>query len=200
MSTSFEIFPTSNNIPTYEEVINLSKRIMETYFSKQGITYDSNINYEIFNINDNTKDIENSPFLCNLNNKYVIFYINEEGYYILYYDLLSELDIEFWNEEFKMNNKAIKYKNDIKRNQQIGYSYEIKRTVGQPPIVHVYYGFLSIAIASLTNGIIFSDDGAWDYSCFPAKAEEFINDYLDLSTLKDKDFRDFIKNCIDTLR
>lgn len=98
MSTSFEIFPTSNNIPTYEEVINLSKRIMETYFSKQGITYDSNITYEVFNINDNTKDIENSPFLCNLNNKYVIFYINEEGYCILYYDLLSELDIEFWNE------------------------------------------------------------------------------------------------------
>lgn len=200
MSTSFEIFPTNNYVPTYKEVINLSKKMINKYLCKQNINHEININYEIFNINDNTKGIDNSQFLCNSDNKYAIFYINEEGYCILYYNLLSELDIEFWNEEFKINHKAEKYKNDIKKNQQIGYTWLIKRNAGQPPIVQLYYGFLSIAIASLTNGIIFSDDGAWDYSCFPASSQEFIKDYLDLSILNNKTFREFISDCIDKLR
>ncbi|WFR56233.1 hypothetical protein QA584_21845 [Anaerocolumna sp. AGMB13025] len=54
------------------------------------------------------------------------------------------------------------------------------------------YGFLAATLARLTTGVVYSDDGAWDYNKFPAEPLDFmrlyfrldyINEYSDIDTL-----------------
>ena len=59
---------------------------------------------------------------------------------------------------------------------------------------------MAMAIAELTAGIIYSDDGAWEYRCFPATAEEFRGNYLDLSKIQDDNLKDFVERCLCELR
>lgn len=58
------------------------------------------------------------------------------------------------------NWRAEKLKDKIKANIELGYSWSVKRTMRQPYIISIYYGFLAITIAMLTDGIIYSSDGA----------------------------------------
>ncbi len=53
-----------------------------------------------------------------------------------------------------------------------------RRSAGQPALVVVLYGFLASALAQLTNGLIYSDDGAWDFERFPARSVAFDGWYL----------------------
>jgi len=43
----------------------------------------------------------------------------------------------------------------------------------QPSYIYLTFGLIAASFAELTNGLLFSDDGAWDYKRFPATAEEF---------------------------
>ena len=97
----------------------------------------------------------------------------------------TELDEEFWREEIQDNENAQVIKEKIYTNLGIGYSWSVKRTMGQPAIVSLYYGFIAIAIALLTDGIIYSSDGAWDSEYLPIEANKFKDDYLDLNKISD---------------
>ena len=52
--------------------------------------------------------------------------------------------------------------------------WSIKRTAWQPVLANILYGFVAIAIAELTNGLIYSDDGDWNFKEISLKAEEFL--------------------------
>jgi len=40
------------------------------------------------------------------------------------------------------------------------------------------YGLIAAAFTELTNGLIFSDDGAWDYAIVPTSANLFLQSYF----------------------
>ena len=41
-------------------------------------------------------------------------------------------------------------------------------------------------MGKLTDGFLYSDDGAWENNCFPSKVSEFEKEYLDVSKCKDE--------------
>ena len=118
-------------------------------------------------------------------NCHTVFNLNEEGEVYVFYHKFTELDKTFWYEEMQRNKNAQCMQERIVANLDVGYSWDVKRTMGQPAIVSLYYGYLAIAIAGLTDGIIYSDDGAWDYSIFPIDGIAFEMKYLNCEKISD---------------
>lgn len=198
MSMSFDIFPTNTYIPKYEELKNLSQEMLKDYFAKE------NIDIDIF-LEFNTKDIVsgkniNCDSLITNETEYSSFSINGIGESLIFYRKITDIDKEFWKEEIELNHKANELKEKIERNIKLGYMWNVKRTMNQPAIINIYYGFLAIAIAILTNGILYSDDGAWDYHSFPIGTEQFRMEYLNLYNLQDKNIKEYIKKCLYSLK
>ena len=198
MSMSFDIFPTNTYIPKYEDLKNLSQEMLKDYFAKE------NIDIDIF-LEFNTKDIVsgkniNCDSLITNEKEYSSFSINGIGESLIFYRKITDIDKEFWKEEIELNHKANELKEKIETNIKLGYMWNVKRTMNQPAIISIYYGFLAIAIAILTNGILYSDDGAWDYHSFPIGAEQFRMEYLNLYNLQDKNIKEYIKKCLYSLK
>lgn len=183
MSTSFEIFPTKNNIPKCDVLIKRSLELTKKFLKEAGIEY--NISIKVKEIPNNGVTYTTPCYLTSKKQNYTIFNLNNEGEVYVYFQELTELDRQFWEDEFQQNDRAKNLKKKIQNNEKIGYSWSVKRTMGQPAIVGIYYGYLTIAIALLTNGVIYSDDGAWDFSCFPIEVGEFVEKYMNINTIDD---------------
>jgi hypothetical protein len=107
------------------------------------------------------------------------------------------IDIEDRKEELKSNINAQRYKKKIMKNLEIGYRWIFRRNAGQPAIIALSYGMIAASLASLTDGIIFTDDGAWDYSLFSALPDDFLKWYFKPDLAQKSEGRDFAERCIE---
>lgn len=172
--------------------------MLRNYLAKEGIDFD--IQLHCFTKKLKT-DIESpSAYLVKKEIEYQAFCMNDLGAAFVFFRKTSEIDRAFWKEERNTNDKVNQLREQIKANLNVGYMWNVKRTVGQSAMISIYYGFLAIAIAVLTDGILYSDDGGWDYKCFPIEAKPFMNEYLNLSKLQDKDEKEFFERCLQCLK
>lgn len=72
--------------------------------------------------------------------------------------------------------------------------------MGQPAIVSLYYGYLIIVIAILIDGIIYSNDGAWDYSKLPIEGIVFKTEYLNIENISDAMVKDNVEKWLGKLK
>ena len=198
MSISFEIFPTTKKIPKCEEVNEYSINLFNGFIQNENIVYD--IKCKVTEVSLDSKKCKKPVFLTSNEEKYTIFNINEEGEIYVFYDKIEKIDEEFWNEEIKINENARFMEKKIWDSLKTGYSWRVKRTMGQPAVVNLYYGYLAIAIAVLTEGILYSDDGAWDYECFPIEGKSFEKEYLNLDKLNNITLKHSIESCLFSLK
>ncbi len=198
MSISFEIFPTTKKIPKCEEVNEYSINLFNGFIQNENIVYD--IKCKVTEVSFDSKKCKKPVFLTSNEEKYTIFNINEEGEIYVFYDKIEKIDEEFWNEEIKINENARFMEKKIWDSLKTGYSWRVKRTMGQPAVVNLYYGYLAIAIAVLTEGILYSDDGAWDYECFLIEGKSFEKEYLNLDKLNNITLKHSIESCLFSLK
>lgn len=198
MSMSFEIFPTKKKIPKCDEIITYSVHLFSEFMQREKIAQGIEITIKEVSADN---EVRTSPVsLVSKENNYTVFNLNEKGEVYIFYHELTEMDKEFWIDELQGNKNAQFMKEKIDTNLKIGYSWSVKKTMGQPAIISLFYGYLAIAIAVLTDGIIYSDDGAWDYSCLPIEGSILENEYLNLNKLSDVTIKENIEKWIDELR
>lgn len=200
MSTSFEVFPTNTCIPNIEDVISTSVELLNRFFKKNQIEKDFQIELEIYNLSNGNKLDKKHEKLITSEDEQLAIIIRNEGYTNIFYHDLINIDCEFWESEMQYNKNALALKSEIEMNKKIGYYWSVKRNVGQPPVVNLLYGYVAIAIAKVTDGFIYSDDGAWDYNCFPSTVNIFEKDYLSIEVLSDNDMKNFILYNINELK
>lgn len=204
MSMSFEVFPTKKKKPNCNEIIKYSVGLFSEFLKKEKILREINITTrEIITsrevISDN--EINTNPISLVLEeNHHTVFSLNEEGEVYVFYHKLTDLDKVFWDDEIQVKKITQSMQEKINENLKIGYSWIVKRTMGQPAIVSLYYGYLAIAIAILTDGIIYSDDGAWDYSILPIEANIFKGEYLNLKQVSDTMVKDNVERWLSKLK
>lgn len=199
MSTNFYVFPTRRDLPKCEDIVKYSAHLFKKYLYKQNINYQ--IHVDVIEASSNKSQINFEPAsLITTENLYLIFRLNDEGKVYVFYHRLSDLDEEVWNEEMKTNKNARLLRKQIGDNREIGYHWSVKRTMGQPAAVSLYFGCLAIAIAVLTDGIIYSDDGAWDYTSFPVLGSTFEREYLNVNSIEDINVKRNIINWLNMLR
>ena len=198
MSMSFEIFPTKKKTPSCNDVIEYSVQLFSEFLKKENIS--QTINISTREVTSDNKVCTNPISLVLDENCHTVFNVNEEGEVYVFYHELTDLDKDFWNEEVQGNKNAQLMKEKIDTNLEIGCSWSVKRTMGQPAIVSLYYGYLAIAIAILTDGIIYSDDGAWDYSKLPIEGEKFKTEYLNITKISDVILKENIEKWLSELK
>ena len=60
----------------------------------------------------------------------------------------------------------------------VGHHWNFRRSAGQSGAINILYGILSGSLAILTEGVVFSDDSAWDYNKMPIEGERFLENYF----------------------
>lgn len=197
MSTCFEIFPTLNEIPKCADIIELSLELFNSFLRRNNLKQP--ISVSVSEVKGKEVIDKRPQKVITEEGKHQIFDINREGEVFLFYHKNTELDECLWNDEIKSNINAKQLNCEIARNLKVGYSWCVKKLMSQPPVVCLYYGYIAIAIAVLTNGIIFSGDGAWEYGRLPIMGREFINEYLNIESLNDKILREKVITWIKSL-
>lgn len=179
MSMNFYVYPKEKGMPCYEDVISLANKYVNGYLLDIGITkklllnvelVDSTTNQEIpFSRRDSMKQGED---------KYTWFYYGgmPGGTDCRFHNYLS-IDKEIWNEKIVLKEYDETINDVIRHNMNVGYFWSTRRTAGQPAHIILAYGMVAAALAALTSGMIFSDDGAWDIDVLPAKADDFVRWY-----------------------
>ena len=79
------------------------------------------------------------------------------------------------------------------------YEWWFRRSAGQSPLINLTYGHLAAAVAKLTEGYIYSDDGAW-HDIFPATADQLIEVYFYPDKAKNPADYDWATTCVEGLR
>lgn len=201
MSTNFYVYPCIEYVPTYKELLDLGNKNLKNFVSKLGISSDISLNVELYSIKDNCKigfNIEDKIVLCE--EIYAWFYIKDvHGGTDLHFFKITDLDKDAWQEEYMTNNRVKLFKSNIDKSSEIGYHWSFRRTAGQSGIIHLSYGLFAASLAELTQGFIYSDDGAWEYSYFPAFPNDFFEWYFKPKFLSQTLEKDFVENSIESI-
>lgn len=201
MSTIFSVYPGKEYIPSFAELLDISDKRINTFLADLSGFKSIVLDVEIH------KEIDHLPVSFNISDKliwnddsYAWFFIH--GVYggtDSYFDKIEELDKEIWKEEIKSNIKAHQLQDIINRSINIGYYWSFRRSAGQPGIINLAYGLIAASLAELTDGFVFSDDGAWDYNCFPALADDFIAWYFKPEFTQNDEYKEWAQKCIELM-
>lgn len=205
MSTTINIIPVETCEITYGQIIQIGERNINRFLTSLGIQEKIKLSV---NLQDNEETRTNSVDLNSKfelkENEYAWFYIDgipggTDGYQKNIED--KEIDIEnpWWMfDEMEMNNKTIKNIEDkFEKAKKINKYWYFRRSAGQPGIIALSYGLISAGVAELTDGILWADDGAWDFKRFPADSSDFLRWYFRQDMALERETRDWAKRCIE---
>lgn len=198
MSTTFDVLPRKNYIPTFSEIIELANSYINTYLQNIGIIEPVSILVNLHKKDEsNVREIMMHEKVQWDDDSYIWFYLEgKPGGTDVYFWSFDETELDMWKEEISNNPRISKYAEDILTSINIGYHWNFRRSAGQPAIINLSYGLIAAALAQLTDGLIYSDDGAWDYSLFPTQVDDFISHYFIPEKATNSDYKEWAETCI----
>ena len=194
--------PSKVYVPSYKDILDLANANIDAYLLSIDVRIKIKIEANLQDIKTHKlMDISARDSITQNEENYVWFYVpNIAGGTDCYYHKNLPIEKEVWEDELETNLNAQKNKEIIKKSIEIGHQWIFRRSAGQSAIVTLSYGMLAASLAKLTDGIIYSDDGAWDYSIFPTTPEEFLLCYFRPEYSTDKTIKAFTKQCIVQLK
>ena len=207
MSTTFKVFPTTTIDISFGQVINTSERHINHFLKRIGLSKTIKLKVNIHD-NDETyiKNIQLDSKFDWENNEYAWFSIEGTvGGTDAYCEEINGSDIDpehpWWKLEIleENNNSIQNFREKLGKAKLLNRYWQFRRSAGQPGIIALSYGYICASIAELSDGILWTDDGAWDIKRFPAVSSEFFDWYFqpDKATTYDADWS---KECIDSIK
>ena len=114
----------------------------------------------------------------------------------VYFHYQDDLTKEVWADYVEQLKQGELSKAQMEQCLAAGYYWVFRRSAGQPAVINLAYGYLAAAVAELTEGFIFSDDGAWEFSRFPAFATSFYRWYFRPEQADVMEMREWAERCI----
>ena len=183
MSTVFEVYTTMKDAPSFNAVLALSNAYLRTELIKHDI--DDNYEIDVSIRKEQTHEVvpfdKSSPATWAIDDEYAWFTVNEQpgGCDAYVYHFGDYLHFEQWYDDFIDATQAKVSKAHMEKCFESGFYWAFRRSIGQPAIINLSYGLIAAAFTELTNGLIFSDDSAWDYAIFPTSADIFLQSNFD---------------------
>ena len=197
MSTSFEVYPKTSFIPSFQDILDLSTIKLQKFLDDFKINYKPQISVRLNSVKSHDAKPLNLQAVAKWDDStYAWFHVPPlVGATDVYFEKISSLDRDFWSDIINQNSQAIKKKELIQACLSNGYYWTFIRGGGQPAIIHLAYGIIAASLAYLTKGFIYSDD-AWDYKRFPATASEFFSWYFRPELAIDTRHKEWATECI----
>ncbi len=200
MSTTFEVYPATHELPTFAALIDATLPRLHKRLARNGIDARPQIDVRIQK---------------NRNHKHVAFDLSDpckwpgttyawfeiagvSGGTDAYFEPIDELTNDVWDDYLK-DDQFRPYADHAKKCLAIGHCWSFRRSMGQPAIINLMHGLLAGCLAQLTNGLIMSDDSAWDRSLMPATGPEFLDFYFVTHRTTDADCKEWAARCMNAI-
>jgi hypothetical protein len=202
MSMTFDVFPSSSTVPSFRQILELSTARLREFLHGRGFSINPAIEVILHTESPDATLPTNldSPALWD-EHHYAWFSVppvpgGTDAYVLSVEGLRNQLDEIFEGEEDEMEEPLSSLRSDVLSRPEVRYYWSFRRSAGQPAIINLVYGLIAASVAELTDGIIFNDDGAWDYERFPAKPSEFFEWYFRPEQAIDPALREWSARCI----
>ncbi|HMA35255.1 MAG TPA: hypothetical protein VKY74_12370 [Chloroflexia bacterium] len=203
MSTNIYVFPHTNYIPSFAEFLDVATPKLHGFLAEIGSPQAPRITATLHVATPETEDQ-----LLPLDLAAPLRWREEEDEYAFfdlrpipggtdaYFRIMDSSNYRAWAGEIKSRPPARQRKDWVKACLAQRYYWRFRRSLGQAAVINVLYGLLAAALAELTDGMLYSADGAWDYDRFPATAAEFSQWYFRPALALEEDSRDWAARCI----
>ncbi|GGO40207.1 hypothetical protein [Deinococcus humi] len=202
MSTTFDVYPGSVEVPFTREVLALGASKLWAYLTSIGIDEHPQVHVKLLARGNHQKKglILDAPFAWP-EDQYMWFTVGDgQGGTDAYCECL-EVD-----EGFDFSTHGLPFSqvqmDDLALFETArigGRWWYFRRSAGQPALVNVLYGCLASALAALTHGVVYSSDSAWDYTRFPAQSAEFDRWFMRPEHALGADFREWAQRIQEAL-
>jgi hypothetical protein len=197
MSTSFEVFPTTDSIPSFRQLLDVATAHLGEFLLEYGITQPALLAVTLRRVEPDGPIVPLDtdgpawwPQDC-----YAWFHVpgvtGGTDAYACPMDDPGRRSIEDIGAkdlpDFARATTAALW---------VGRYWLFRRSAGQPAIINIGYGILAGSLAELTDGIVNSDDGAWDYRRLPAQPDVFLRTYFRPELNREWENYNWAKECI----
>lgn len=200
MSTSFEVYPTRDHIPSFRQLLDVATVHLRDFLRSYGILQPAPLAVTLRQAQPDRPII---PFDTNgpawwPEDCYAWFHVpGVPGGTDAYACPMDEVGRGFFEE---IRGKNLPEFVDVAAVvMQVGRYWTFRRSAGQPAIINIGYGILAGSLAELTEGIVYSSDGAWDYRRLPARPGLFLSTYFRPELNLDWQNYNWAKECISWL-
>lgn len=202
MSTTFDVLPTIQDIPRFSIILHLANEKLHQYFQHYCIDTSMKINARLESYEDYNCSVECADNVMSWEtDKYVRFFLEDDiGGFEVRFEITDQLTQDIWCDEIELKKPNDEKKNLIEQALSVGHFWIFKRYSNQPLVYDLVYGIVAGTVAEVTQGIINTDDGAWDSSVFPATAKEFFESYFVPSAAVRQEYQQLTTALLDTLR
>ncbi|MEL6866842.1 MAG: hypothetical protein AAFP19_20630, partial [Bacteroidota bacterium] len=177
--TSFDIIPVETTQITFRQVLEQSEVRINTFLA--GIGEKRSITLQI-NLHENAeayvKDVSlDAPFEWK-RNEYIWLMIEgiaggTDAYCRELKDERYQEDPWWKFEDMISNSRIPQFDQMVEKAKKLNRYWSFRRSAGQPAIINLAYGLISMTVAELSGGFVWTEDGAWTYKKFPALPNDF---------------------------
>ena len=198
MSTTFQVYPQTSYIPSFKEVVAVSQQKLNLFLEDYSIKAHPPIAVQLRSQEPDT--ILSLPWeqpAIWSQECYAWFHFPLVGGGTdAYFSYLDPEDREYWNERCQTDEWVAKRQELVLSCLTQGYFWRFRRSMGQSGLINLTYGLVAASFAELTDGFIYSEDGAWDYERFPATAQEFCSWYFRPAQAIRVDYKNWAERCL----
>lgn len=205
MSTTFEVYPGTERIPTFREVADLTGRNLREFLRRERIDvmvpFTVGLYHGIGEVHEPVPLDLDAPAVWT-DDQYAWFSIpNIAGGMDAYFRPVKQ----FGRDQCMVDVVSSRgldesWQNALHKALEVGHYWSLRRSAGQPGLIAVGYGMLAAALAELTGGFVYTDDGAWDYKRFPAWPQEMMTWYFRPEMTEDEERKDWSGRLLRSLR
>jgi hypothetical protein len=202
MSTTFHVYPATEVIPTFPQLLETATGHLSDFLRHYGVltpaSLDVAMRYQGDEENHDVPFDRNGPVWWP-ENQYAWFFVRGvPGGTDAYAKTMSDLDRECLVGEVEAE-KAERLGDLPQASLRIGRYWYFRRSMGQLGITNIAYGILAASLAELTGGFLHSSDSAWDYRLLPARPAEFLKWYMRPEHTMDPDCKHWAQRCISSI-
>jgi hypothetical protein len=203
MSTVFDVFPAKDYIPSYRELLGVATAHTNAFLKSYGIHKSITLSAGLRTNDDESRvlpiDLDSPCWWPEI--QYAWFHVlgisgGTDAYaHVMNQDDKDDLGESTLTEDIT-GTMAAEFADSIQQSLHIGRFWCFRRSAGQPAIINIGYGILAASLAELTEGFIFSGDGAWDCRLLPARPRDFLRWYFRPEMTEDEGKREWAQSCI----
>jgi len=198
MSTTLQVYPRSSKAPSFQEVLELASIRTHQQLLARGVAVRPNLTVSLrSNETHEVLPLDLSSPAKWGTSEYAWFAVDGvPGGTDVSCWLVESDELEYWELLTSEHPPAIAVRNEVLACLSSGVCWSFRRSAGQPAVIAFVYGILAAAMAELTDGFVFSDDSAWEYARFPAKAHEVYDWYFNPEKALDPKFAKWANECL----
>lgn len=199
MATIFDVYPSELKLPTFEEVVDVAAQRLRERLSAMGIESELELRVTLRTCRGREEVVRpaEGPFQWQPGKEaYAWFEVVglDGGCDVKYSEDREAIDV--FRDEIKYNKTLPD--DFVDRCLDLGRTWSFRRSAGQPATIALAYGYFAAALAELTEGFVYSDDGAWDREQLPLRPAEFYALYF--YPEKTKEHVEWTTRCLEQLR